>query len=93
MNRRFAERASGVDRHDLIRLAADHDLIVRPGRKAEVRRSDPHLPVALLDQPGDLARAVLPPARLDRIALHRRRALQRGRAVSAMRDPLVGDGS
>jgi hypothetical protein len=66
MNRRFAERASGVDRHDLVRFAADHDLIVRPGRKAEVRRSDPHLPVALLDHPGDLARAVLPPARLDR---------------------------
>jgi hypothetical protein len=35
MNRCLAERASGVDRYDLVRLAADHDLIVRLGAKAQ----------------------------------------------------------
>ena len=61
MNRRLAERTARIDRHYLIRLAADHDLIVRPGRNAQVRRGDPHLPIALLDQPRDFARDTAAP--------------------------------
>jgi len=75
MNRRLVERAARIDRHDLIGLATDHDLIVWPGRQAQIRRGDSDFPIPLLDQPCDLARAVLPPAGLDRIALYRRRAL------------------
>jgi hypothetical protein len=36
MNCRLVERVARVDRHDLKRLAADYDLIVRPGPKAHV---------------------------------------------------------
>jgi hypothetical protein len=64
VNRRLAEWAPRVDRHDLVRLAADHDLIIRPGGKAQIRRGDPHLPVALLNQPRDLPSAILPHTRL-----------------------------
>jgi hypothetical protein len=70
MNRRLAEWAARIDRHDLVRLAADHDLIVLFRREAQVRRGDPHFPVALLDQAGDLPGPVLPRSRLNRIALH-----------------------
>lgn len=92
MHRVLIQRAARLDRHDLRRLAADHDLIVRPGRATEVRRGEPHFPIPLLDQPRDLARAVLPHPHLDRLALHRRRALQCGHAVAAVRDPLIRDG-
>jgi hypothetical protein len=57
MNRRLAERAARVDRNDLKRLAANHDLIVWPGRKAQIGRGDSDFPVALLDQAGDLGPA------------------------------------
>jgi hypothetical protein len=67
MNCILIERASGINRDDLIGLAPDHHLVVRSGRKAEIRRGDLHLPVALLDQPGDLTRPVLPHPGLDRI--------------------------
>jgi hypothetical protein len=47
MNRRLTERAARIARHGLMRLAADHDRIVRPGRKAlEVSRMTHHRCVA-----------------------------------------------
>lgn len=49
INRRLAEGAARVDRHHLIRLAADHDLIVGLGRKTQVRNFV--LPHASLRQP------------------------------------------
>jgi hypothetical protein len=42
VNRRLAEGAARVDRHHLIRLAADHDLVVRLGRNTPTGRRDPH---------------------------------------------------
>jgi hypothetical protein len=42
VNRRLAEGAARVDRHHLIRLAANHDLVVRRGRKTQIGRRDPH---------------------------------------------------
>jgi hypothetical protein len=36
MNRSLIEWTACIDRHDLIRLAADHDLIVWPGRKVVI---------------------------------------------------------
>jgi hypothetical protein len=61
VNRRLIAWAARVDRHHLKGLAANDNLIVRLRRKAQVRRRDPRLPVALLDQPRDLARDTAAP--------------------------------
>ena len=47
MNCRLAERFARVNRHHLVRLAPDDDLIARLGREVQIRRCDPYFPVCV----------------------------------------------